>query len=337
MSGLIRADWIRFSARRGLQVIVLAVPLLAAFFFLAGYSSIRPGATFDEQAVRQEFIDQGVLAVPPEDVEQAQANLQQAVDQRRADADQQRAQAEAIRARYAFPQSLLTVLTSAPFLLLAMILLTATTIGDEFSWGTIRTSLIASSDRRRFLLVRLGFLTIVASVLVAILVILGIALPLVLGLTGASLPSPPGLDVAAFALLLIAEVVVAAAVIGFAALATLLVRSGSLTLVVALVYVAIEAVILALLLRFEAFQPAGAFGRESDGSAAWVLNFLPVRSMLTLLDSLNRAAGALPSSPREVVVRDLGAAQLPLVSVLVIGTILTAMAFRRFGRMDIVE
>jgi ABC-type transport system involved in multi-copper enzyme maturation permease subunit len=337
MSGLIRAEWIRFRGRRGLQIIVLAVPLLAAFFFLAGYSSIAPGPTFDEQAVRQEFIDQGVLLVPPDEADQAEANLKQMIDQRRADIDQERAQAEAIRARYAFPQSLLTVLASAPFIFFAMILLTATSIGDDFSWGTIRTSLIASSDRRRFLLVRIGFLAVVASVLVAFLIVLGIALPLLLVVTGASLPSPPGLDAAAFALLLIAEVVAAVTVIGFAALATLLVRSGALTLVVALVYVAIEAAILALLLRFEAFQPAGAFGRESDGTAAWVLNVLPVRSMLTLLDTLNKAAGAQSSFPGEVVLRDLGAARLPLISVLVVAALFTALAFRRFGRMDIVE
>lgn len=337
MSGLIRAEWIRFQGRRALFLIVLAVPLLAAFFFMTSYSSIVPRLTFDEQTVRQEFIDQGVLLVPPDQAENAEALLTQMIDQRRADAGQEQARVEALRARFAFPQSLLTVLTSAPYVFFAMILLTATMIGDDFSWGTVRTSLIASSDRRRLLLVRFGFLTVVATVLVAILIVLGIALPTLLAATGTSLPAAPALDAGGFMVLLIAEVLVAVAVIGFAALATLLVRSGGLTLVVALVYVAIEGAINALLLRFEAFQPAGTFGRQTDGPDAWVLNLFPVRGTLTLLDRANQAAGALPSFPGQVVLRDLEAVRLPFTSVLVVAAIVTALAFRRFSRMDIVE
>lgn len=336
-----RAEWIRFRGRRALLLIVLGVPLLAAFLFITSYGSIAPpDLIFDEQAVRQEWIDSGWPAMGPEFAQEAEAQLKQMIDTRRAQAAAEQARVEALRARYAFPQSMLTMLASAPFIFFAMILLTATMIGDDFSWGTVRTSLIASSDRRRLLLVRFGFLTVVASVLVAILILLGVALPPLLAATGTPLPAPPALDAGGFVVLLIAEVVVAVAVIGFAALATLLVRSGGLTLVVGLVYLAIEGGINALLLRFEAFQPAGAFGRQTDGPAAWVLNLFPVRGTLTLLDRANQAAGALPSSPDfpgEVVLRDLDAVRLPFAWVLVLAAIVTALAFRRFSRMDIVE
>ena len=53
------------------------------------------------------------------------------------------------------------------FVLLALVLLTATTIGDEFGWGTIRTTLLGSSHRWRILLVRLGALWLTVAALIS--------------------------------------------------------------------------------------------------------------------------------------------------------------------------
>ena len=79
MNGLIRAEWLRFRKRRSLQIIVLAVPLLVAFFFVAGYASTgEMPPPFDEVATRQRLIDEGfVLGFPPEEVE---AYLAQAIE-----------------------------------------------------------------------------------------------------------------------------------------------------------------------------------------------------------------------------------------------------------------
>lgn len=332
MMGLLRADWIRFRRRRTVQFIVLAVPLLGAFIFMASYRSTAAGLVppFDaqaEQAYRQELIDEGaVLGASPADTKQI---LDQMVDEQRVQMEQIRSQQELGLSRYAFPQSLLTMLGNVSFLFLGLILLAATTIGDEFSWGTIRTSLIASGDRPRLLLVRMSMLAGAAVVMLVLLLLLGVILPVILTATGASIPAPPDLNPGAFVVLLAGEVAIAATVIAFATFATVLVRSGSLTLVVALAYIAIEGATLAVLLRFTQFQPGGA--------SEWVLKALPVRGIVAFLGAANGAAGVVPGFQGEDVVRDLGEAWLPLVAILVWGALFLALAFRRFGRMDIVE
>jgi ABC-type transport system involved in multi-copper enzyme maturation, permease component len=326
MSGLIRAEWIRFRKRRSIQIIVIAVPLLVAFFFVAGYSSIGQGPPpFDAEATRARLISDGyVTGLSPEEAEPL---LVDAIASERANVEQMRAQTELVRSRYAFPESLVTVLGSSSFLFFALILLTATSLGDEFSWGTIRTTLLASSHRSRLLAVRLAAMAGIAVVLVASMLLVGLVLPAVL--TGALPPSTPPFDAGALAVLALGDLEAGLVVIGFAAMATLLVRSGSLTLVVMLVYVVVEVAILALLLRFDVFK--------TNGAAEWVLNVLPVRGIATLTDTAARAAGGLGNYPGEEVVRDLGVAAVPLVALAVWAALFLAIAFRRFTRMDIVE
>jgi hypothetical protein len=116
---------------------------------------------------------------------------------------------------------------------------------------------------------------------------------------GAALPTS-AVDGRAVLALIGALLLVSLAVIAFASLATVLVRSGSLTLVAVLVYVVVETAILALLLRFEAFQ--------QNGDLAWALDAFPVRGIVTLSSTLGRAASGLASYPGEPVIRDLGAA-----------------------------
>ena len=329
MIGHIRAEWVRLGKRRALQVIVIAVPLLAAFFFLSGYASIWEGPPpFDAAEVRARIIAEGYYleGVPPEEVE---AVLAQAIESERVNTEMQLADLERTRSGYAFPESLVTVFGSSMVILFALILLTATTIGDEFSWGTIRTTLIASSHRRRLLLVRLAAMALIAVLLLVSLLFLGLILPFVLSAAGARLPTPGPIDAGALGVLILGQLVAGLAVIAFAAMATLLVRSGSLTLVVLLVYVLIEAAILAVLLQFEGFR--------DNGPSAWILDAFPVRGMGTMAQAATRAASGLPGYPGEVVVRNLGAAALPLLSLSIWTCLFAGIALRRFRRMDIAE
>lgn len=327
MNGLIRAEWLRFRKRRSLQVIVIAIPLLAAFFFVTGFASIGDvPPPFDAVAVRARLIAEGyVVGLPPEEVDPL---LDEAVEQERFYTEQNREQIAIARSSYAFPQSVVTVFSFGTFVFFALILLTATTIGDDFGWGTIRTTLLASSHRTRLLLVRLTTLSAIAIGLVVSLLVLGATLPLVLAAAGAHLPPAPPLDLGALGVLAVGIVEAGVVVIAFSAMATLLVRSGSLTLVVMLVYVVVEAAVLALLLQFDAFK--------NDGPMEWLLDAFPVRGIATLTEVASRAAADLPRYPGDVI-RDLGDATVPMVALLIWGTLFGAIAFRRFARMDIAE
>jgi len=327
--GLLRADWLRFRKRRALQILVIAIPVLIAFFYLAGFrnaTSYVPD-TFDEQIARQNLIDEGAVnGVPPDQVDDM---LRQMIDSERADYEQQLAQVRLTQSGYAFPQSFLVVLSSATYAFLALILLTATTIGDEFSWGTIRTMLLASSDRRPVLLARLLSLGAVAVFVFGTTLVLAVVLPGVLAVTGSVLPPAPPVDFGWLAILVLSDLVISLTVISFAAMATLIVRSGGLTLVVALAYVAIEGVAGGLLLRFEPFQ--------DKGSLQWLLNVLPFRATVTILDKLGVAAGRVEIYPGSNGSFDPGAVWLSLAALVVWGAVFMAIAFWRFRRMDIVE
>ena len=325
---LARAEWVRFSRRGSNKLIVVAVPLLAAFIFVAGYASLYdPGPAFDPEATRARVIAEGYLeGVPPEDFETILADI---IESERVSHEQSIEQLAISRAKFAFPQSLVTLLGSGTFVFFALILLTATSIGDEFGWGTIRTSLVASSHRLRMLSVRLLALALVASVMFALLLLLGAILPVLLAIAGAPLPSGSPIDAGALLVLLVGQLLISTMVVAFAALVTLIVRSGSLTLVAVLVYFLVETAAIGLLMRFPAFQ--------YDGANAWLLDAFPVRAIFTLSDVASRAAAGLPTYVGEAIVRDLSAARVPFVAMLVMVGLFATLAFRRFSRMDIVE
>jgi len=308
---------------------VIAVPVVIAFFYLTGFRGSDAGIIpFDEAAFRQQMIDEGSLnGLPPDE---AEAQLQQMIDNERTGYQQMIDQIRRTQSTYAFPQSFIVVLGFATFAFLALTLITATTVGDEFGWGTIRTSLLASSDRRRFLLARVLSLVGVAAVLFAVVLLLGVLLPSVLAVTGSNLPAAPPVDTGWLAVLVLADLVISVTLIGFATMATVLVRSGSLALVAVLIYVAIEGALLSLLTRFEVFQ--------DTGDLHWVLNLFPFRATVTILDKLAAAAGRIEISPfGSNVPSDPGAALLPLGALAVWGAMFLAIAFWRFRRMDIVE
>lgn len=323
-----RAELLRLRKRRALQVIVLGVLALATFLFIVSFSSIYEPPPFDEAQFRQMLVDDGVvIGLPPDEAERM---IDEMVANERQNFEMMFEGQALTRAGFVFPYSLVTILGNTTFVLIALILLTATTIGDEFGWGTIRTSLIASSHRRRLLLVRITALAVTALLLIGLLLVLGILLPLLLNTSSGRLPAQlPAFDGTAFVVLVAGQLLAALAVVAFAGLATLLVRSGSLTLVVVLIYVIVEAAILVVLLRFEAFQ--------DRGSAAWLLDAFPVRGLATLLDVASRAATGLQRYPDDVVGRTLDPVTLPFISLAIFGAVCAALAFRRFQRMDIVE
>jgi ABC-type transport system involved in multi-copper enzyme maturation permease subunit len=327
VTSLARAEWLRLRKRTSLLVIVLAVPLLAAFFFLAGFASISDQAPFDPAATRARLIAEGYgQGLPPDEAEQ---QLQDAINNERSQWESTEAGLNLQRERFSFPQGIVTTLASSAIVAFALILLTATTIGDEFGWGTIRTSLLASSRRRSFLAVRLGALALAAAAILVLLVLLGGILPLLLGVAGARPPVTTAVDGGALGVAVIGQLVVSLTVIAFGALVTVLLRSGSLTLVAMLGYVAVEAAILTLLIRFEPFQERARLG--------WLLDALPVRGISTLTNTTMRAASGLPNFPGETVDRSLEPAIVPIVALIAWAALFAAIAFRRFQRMDIVE
>ncbi len=328
MSGLLRAEWIRLRKRRSIQAIVIAVPLLIAVQFAAGYLSISEPPPFDEAAIRAELIAQGYgQGLPPDE---AEALLAGQVDAKRQEHEFRTEEAAIARAVYVFPRSLVTVLGSSVFALLALILLTASAVGDEFGWGTIRTALIAFGNRRQVLAARILAVGVVGLVLFGLVLVLGAVLPVLLGTGSARPPAQlPAVDWAGIGALLLGNVVAAATVIGFSAFATVLVRSGSVALVGALIYFVIEAAILSVLVRLEPLQ--------EGGGAAWLLSGFPLRGFVTLGNVATAAASGLGHFPGQVLGRDLGPAAFPIIALAAWAVLFGALAFRRFGRMDIVE
>jgi hypothetical protein len=333
MRGLIAAEFLRMRKRRSLQVIVLAVPLLVAAFFVLGHQGLWEPPPFDAAQYRADLIAQGyTIGLPPEEAEQI---LDQEVEWAMQNENQMRDSIALQRATFVFPYSLVTVLGSATFVLLALVLLVATTMGDEFGWATIRTTLLANSHRGPVLLVRVLAIGAAAVLMFALLLLVGTVLPFVLGAASGRLPPTlPAFDWGALILLLGGLLLASAAVIGLATLATVLVRSGALTLVVVLVYVVVEAAILVYLLQFKPFQHDE---NGNPGELVWLLDAFPVRGLSTMTNSLGRTASGLMQYPQDVVVRDVAPAGLPMLSLTIVAAIFLALAFRRFGRMDIVE
>lgn len=210
MNGHLRADVIRLRGRWDVWLIAAAVLGLAALGFVQGYSDVPRHYGWDPSR-----------PIPPEIV----------------------AAMDAERATYAFPDSLLRLIGGAPWLLAAVFFLTSLTLGLEFGWGTIRTVLLASPDRRRFLVSRLIALGVVGLAVFAGLLVLGGVLPEVLVASGAHLPPSP--DVVPVEVLgaVAAWMVALAFVLTVAALIAVITRNPALPLLVAIVWFILEGLV----------------------------------------------------------------------------------------------
>lgn len=333
MIGVIRAELLRLGKRGSLLLIVAAMPLLAVVFFGLGYASAYDPPPFNPVAFRQQIIDEGwVTGVPPDEVEQY---IDEYVANEALNYAMQVESAKEHRTRYAFPQSLVTILGNATYLLLAIALLTAMTIGDEFGWGTIRTTLLGSSHRRRVLLVRIAALWLAAALMLGLLFLVGAIAPLFLDVGSRALLSPfPGIDAGALTVYVIGMLLAAFAIIAFATLSTLIVRHGALTLVSILVYVVVEVAILAFLTRFPEFGFDPNTG--APGELTWTLDALPAHGLATLMDAGARAASGMLRYEGDVVPL-ISTVGLPMAAFVAWGAAFAILAFWRFRRMDIVE
>jgi ABC-2 family transporter protein len=329
MTALLRADWIRLRRRRDFWIILVAVLVMTSVSFVASYRSDSTDpppfnqAEF-EQMLRESGMYEGLSA------EEAERERVRMVEEMRIQEEQNAAAVEAQQQlalrRYVFPQSLLTILGSAllPFLALALIAAMAT--GDEFRFRTIRTSLLAVSDRRRFLLARMTSMTALAVGLIAAILLLGLVLSAVLAVTDPSLPAAPPLEAVGTIVLVATDVLVVVALMAFATAVTLFMRTGSLALLILIVYGLIE--------LFVANLAIFSIGER----LAAVPQFFFVNGIRALQSRASFDAGALPTpneSPPAMAV-DLG---LPVMVAIVAAWMLLflVLADRRIRTMDVVE
>jgi hypothetical protein len=101
-----------------------------------------------------------------------------------------------------------------------------------------------------------------------------------------------------------------------------------------LVYVAVEAAVLALLTRFAAF--GYDYERGVPGELAWTLDAFPAHALVTLMDVGARASSAMIRYDGDAI-PGIGTVGLPLAAFAAWATVFTLLALWRFRRMDIVE
>ena len=330
MKALLRADLLRLRRRKDFWIIAIAVCLLGGISFLAAYrSEVQDPAPFNEARYRQDAIDSGFLeGLPPEE---ATADLEALVAEARASEAQQAIDWEAQQAialqKYDIVQSPFTLLGPGIAPLLALILIASLAIGDEFRFGTVRTSLLAAGSRRRFLAARLVSLLTLTAVMFGVLVVLGFALGAVLRLVGAEVPaSVTPIDPGAGLAWLGAQVLATFVLILLGTALTVLLRSGAMPLLLIIVAGLIEAFISAL----PAFRP-----QEFLAGVPQAFLSTSIRALTTRL-ALDTHAIALEGSQPPPAPIDL-----PIIAVAAIvaawGLVFVFAADRRFRTMDIVE
>lgn len=329
MMALLRADWLRFRRRRDFLVILIAVCVFAAVSFLAGYRGEVDDPTYPgAEQIRQEARDFLFFEGTPEEIA---AQIDQYVTDQLAQMQFQMDEWERTQAvelpKYAFPQSIFTTIGAAIVPLLALILLASLAVGDEFRFGTIRTSLLAAGDRRRFLAARL--LTIVAMTvgLYFALAAIGALFGAALSLGGADLGNPaPAVDTPSAVAWLAAQVLITLSVIGLAIAMTLLLRSGALPVLLIIIAGFIE--------LFVANLPV--FGPNE--LLAGIPQALLSTNIRTLLARLSIDTHAVAFSRTEVPFQ---AIQVPVLAVAAIvaawGVLFLLLADRRLRTMDVVE
>ena len=329
MTALLRADWLRFRRRRDFWVIGIAVLVLSGVTFLAGYRSEAADPEYPGEAqIRQEARDFMFFEGTPEEIE---AQIDQYVADQTVMYDQQRADWEAQQAvalqKFAFPQSLFTLLGSGIAPMLALVLISTLAVGDEFRFGTIRTSLLAAGDRQRFLAARIVTLVALTIVLFVLVALLGALLGLGLGATGSDLGvGSTSVDAVSSVVWLGGHILTAVAVISLGLLLTVLLRSGALPILLIIIAGFIEL----FLANLPIFAP--------EEPLAGVPQSLLSVNLRRLGSELGLNTHALALADAEVPYQAIA---IPLAGVAVIVVAWTALflllANRRLATMDIVE
>lgn len=330
MKALLRADWLRFRRRRDFWVIAIAVCVIAGVSFLNGYKSDVEDPYLDDPAQLREMFASGFSSGGLTQAE-IDAQLDQMVNDQlaneRAQIDERNRQQLITLQAYAFPQSMFTAVGPGLVPLVALLLIASFAVGDEFRFGTLRTSLLAAGDRRRFLAARLLALLAMTAGLLAALLVTGAVLGAGLMAAGAELaPATIRLDLLSSLVWFGGEVFALGAVIALATALTLLLRTGALTLLLITVAAFIE-VFVANLPFFAAGEPLAAVP-----SAFLTMN------LRVLVADLGEATHAVALGSFESPVRAL---DVPLLGVAAIvggwGLLFVLAADRRLRRMDVVE
>ena len=329
MRNLLRADWLRLRRRRDFLVILIGITIVTVVTFLGAYrSDAMVFPPFNEVEFGQMLDESGMFeGMTPEE---AVAQRAQMIADQRAQEEQEAAAREAQRQldlrKYAFPQSLLTMLGSAILPFLALVLVASMAVGDEFRFGTLRTSLLAASNRRRFLAARMISMTVIAVGLIATILVLGVLVPAILAISGAEMPPAPPLNLPATALLVGVDVLVVVGLMAFATMVTLILRTGTLSVVLLLIYGLIE--------LYVANLPIFAIGNY----LAAVPQFFFIQGIRAVQLRLATDAGSLASSSDSFppMAVDLG---LPVMIAIVLAWTLLflAIADRRIRSMDVTE
>jgi ABC-type transport system involved in multi-copper enzyme maturation permease subunit len=208
------------------------------------------------------------------------------------------------------------------------VLIASLSVGDEFRFGTIRTSLLASSDRRRFLAARLASLVAITVGVFAALILLGTILGIGLAAIGADLgANTTKVDGASAAVWLGAQVLTTVVVIALATALSVLLRSGALPLLLILVGGLVDLAV--------AHLPVFAPNELLSGVPQAFLG----QSIRTLTAITGIATHALAlSDPGDVPYQ---AIEVPLIAVAAViavwGVLFILIADRRLRTMDVVE
>lgn len=332
MTALLRADWLRFRRRKDFWIIAIAVCLFSGVSFLAAYRSDAADPswfTLDPVQIRQDIVaytEFGGMTRAEIDAQIDQMVADQLV-QNQIQSDEWEARQRVTLQKYDVSQSIFTILGSGLMPILALVLGASLAVGDEFRFGTVRTSLLAAGNRRRFLGARLVSLFAITVGLFVILVLLGVGLGLGLRIVGAELaPVTTPIDPLSAVFWLGALVLTTMTVIALAVALTVVLRSGALPLLLILIAAFVELFVASLPI----FRP-GEF------LAAVPQAFLTT-SVRTLTAVLGYQTHAVALADAEVPTT---AIDLPLVVVAGIiaawGVLFLVIADRRFRSMDVVE
>jgi hypothetical protein len=329
MTALLRADWLRFRRRRDFWIIAIGVLVVATIGFLNTYhGEVTDPSWPDAAAIRAEVLG----FTDFEGMTQAEMDVQidQMVADQLAQYDQQRVDFEAQQAialqKYDVTESPFTVLGSGIGPTLALVLVASLAVGDEFRFGTVRTSLLAAGSRRRFLGARLVSLFAMTVGVFGALVLLGTILALGLRVVGAEVTSPTTpIDAGAGLAWFGAQILTTMVVIMLGTALTMLLRSGALPLLLILFGGLIELFIANLSIfapnEFLSGVPQGFLGTS-------------IRTLTARLGLDTHAVALEGEAP-------FAAIELPLVTVAAIviawGLLFVLVADRRFRTMDVVE
>ncbi|MFI5225360.1 MAG: hypothetical protein ACHQ3P_01655 [Candidatus Limnocylindrales bacterium] len=258
MRGLLTADAYRLRRRPEIWLIAIAIPLFGALGFINAYYSVPQHYFFD-----------GPTA-PPDIV----------------------AAIAAEQGTFAFPLSVLRMLDDTIWVAIATFFFVCTSIGAEFPWGTIRTALLARSDRAAFLVSRLAWFAAIGAGMVAVLVLVGAIMPTILRALGESPTAPISVETVDLVAVVASRLVLVGFTISLGAFLTLITRNAALAFLIALVVVLADLIV------------AGNDALHHSDALAAVARSMPVTSLIALLDQTSTMAQGgepPPADPNYIV------------------------------------